>query len=110
MPVTVTGESGVYEVSMMLDTGASMTMISLDLAGKTGREDLNTASRETFSTANGLMDCPVVSRTVALGGVENRQNVAGNTRDSLGLLGVDFFSDKDYLIDTATSSIYIWGK
>ncbi len=110
VPVTVTGESGVYEVPMMLDTGASMTMISLDLAGKTGHEDMNAVSRETFSTANGLLDCPVVSRTIALGGVENRQKVAVNTSDNLSLLGVDFFKGKDYLIDTATSSIYIWIK
>ena len=110
LPVTVTGESGVDEMSMMLDTGASMTVIPEELAGKTGHEDLRTARRETFTTANGLMDCPIVTRDVAIGGVDNRQNVAVNTRDNLGLLGVDFFKGKNYLIDTATSSIYIWSK
>jgi len=84
LPVTVTGESGMHETSMMLDTGASMTVLPQELAGKTGHEDLSTARRETFSTANGLMDCPIVTRTVALGGVDNQQNVAVNTRDNLG--------------------------
>jgi len=53
IPIIVVGEYGSYETIMMLDTGASMTVISLELAQKTGHEDLNEVARRTFSTVKG---------------------------------------------------------
>jgi hypothetical protein len=51
----------------MLDTGASMTIISLELAQKTGHEDLNEISRRTFSTVKDLINCPIVQREIIVG-------------------------------------------
>lgn len=110
LPVTITGDVGVYEVSMMLDTGASMSVISLELAQKTGREDLNNAPRKSFSTAKGSMTCPIVIRTVSAGGIDVGKPVAVNLEDDANLLGIDFFEDKEYLIDAKADAIYIWNK
>lgn len=107
-PVIVSGK----ECIMLLDTGASMTVISLKLAQKTGNEDLNTVRRKTFSTAKGEMDCPIVERNVIVGSIEKTQEVAVNitSGEEMNLLGVDFFESKNYIIDNDAKSIYIWNK
>jgi len=110
VPVTVSGESGSYECTMMLDTGASTTVISLELAQKTGREDLNQVERRSFSTAKGLLSCPIVRREIIVGSLDRKQDVAVNLEDNSNLLGVDFFESKDYIIDTTSKSIYVWSK
>jgi len=110
IPVIVVGEYGGYETIMMLDTGASMTVISLELAQKTGYEDLNNISRRTFSTANGLMTCPIVQREIVIVDLNNKQAVAVNLEDDSDLLGVDFFESREYIIDSTSKCIYIWNK
>ncbi len=111
IPVIVVGEYGGYEeTNMMLDTGASMTVISLELAQKTGDEDLNNISRRTFSTANGLITCPIVQREIIVGDIYTKQAVAVNLEDDSDLLGVDFFESRDYIIDSTSKCIYVWNK
>ena len=110
IPVTVIGEYGSYDTIMMLDTGASMTVISLELAQKTGYEDLNEISRRTFSTAKGLMSCPIVQREVVVGDLYKKQKVAVNLEDDSNLLGVDFFKSREYIIDIPSKCIYVWNK
>jgi len=110
IPVIVDGECGSYEVDMMLDTGASMTVISSELAQKTGYEDLNGISRRTFSTAKGLMSCPIVQREIIVGDLDRKQAVAVNLEDDSNLLGMDFFESREYIIDNPSKCIYIWNK
>ena len=110
IPVTISGDCGSYECTMMLDTGASMTIISVELAQKTGRENLNKVYRETFSTAKGSMSCPIVQRELVVGGIDKKQSVAVNPSDDMNLLGVDFFESKGYIIDNSSSCIYVWSK
>jgi len=110
VPVTVYGEYGFYESIMMLDTGASMTVISSELAMKTGREDLNKVERRTFSTPKGSISCPIVERKVLVGDVEKKQLVAVNPLENTNLLGVDFFEDKNYIIDEKSNCIFLWSK
>ena len=110
IPVIVVGEYGSPETIMMLDTGASMTVISLELAQKTGHEDLNEVARRTFSTAKGLISCPIVQREVIVGDIYKKQNVAVNLEDDSNLLGVDFFESREYIIDNPSKCIYIWNK
>ncbi len=101
----VSGEYGVdYECVMMLDTGASMTVISVDLAHKTGQEDLNVVRRESFSTAKGILVCPVVQRRIVVSGIEM------NPIGEMNLLGIDFFKGKSYTIDSRRSCIYVWNE
>ena len=110
IPVTVSGEYGSCETIMMLDTGASMTVISSGLAQKTGYEDLNKISRRTFSTAKGLMSCPIVQREIVVGDLDKKQAVAVNLEDDSDLLGVDFFESREYIIDSTSKCIYVWNK
>jgi len=110
IPVTVVGEYGSYETIMMLDTGASMTVISLELTQKTGHEDLDEVSQRTFSTAKGLMSCPIVQREIIVGDLDRKQAVAVNLEDESNLLGVDFFESREYTIDIPSKCIYVWNK
>lgn len=110
IPVIVAGDYGSNECTMMLDTGASMTVISLELAQKTGREDLNNVSRKSFSTAKGSMSCPIVEREIVVAGLDKKQKVAVNIEDDTNLLGVDFFEGKGYIIDNTSKCIYVWSK
>ncbi len=110
IPVIVIGEYGSYETIMMLDTGASMTIISLELAQKTGDEDLNEISRRTFSTVKGLISCPIVQREIIVGDTYKKQAVAVNLEDDSNLLGIDFFESREYIIDNSSKCIYIWNK
>jgi len=87
-----------------------MTVISLELAQKTGYEDLNEISRRTFSTAKGLMSCPIVQREVVVGDLYKKQKVAVNLEDDSNLLGVDFFKSREYIIDIPSKCIYVWNK
>jgi predicted aspartyl protease len=108
VPVVVSGNSGVYEMEMMVDTGASMSVISVESAQKTGNEDLNGVVRQVFSTAKGNINLPVIERKFIIGGIETTQKVAVNPNDNTNLLGVDYFKDKDYVVDNASNSIYVW--
>lgn len=110
IPVIVAGEDGVYETNMMLDTGASMTLISLELALETGHEDLNEVSHKTFSTAKGLLSCPIVQREIIVGDTYTKQSIAVNLEDDSNLLGIDFFESREYIIDNSSKCIYIWNK
>jgi hypothetical protein len=109
IPLIVVGD---YEcdTNMMLDTGASMTVISLELAQETGHEDLNEISRTTFSTVNGLISCPIVQRKIIVGDIYKKQVVAVNLEDDSNLLGMDFFESREYIIDNPSKCIYIWNK
>jgi hypothetical protein len=110
IPVIVVGEYGSYETIMMLDTGASMTVISLELAQETGHEDINEISRTTFSTVKGLISCPIVQREIIVGDTYKKQAVAVNLEDDSNLLGMDFFESREYIIDNPSKCIYIWNK
>jgi len=88
-----------------------MTVISKDVAGRTGTLNKNDIlGQKTFSTANWLLDCVIIKRKVSVGSIDNEQQVAVNLKDDANLLGVDFFKDKEYLIDSASSSIFVWEK
>ena len=110
IPVIVVGEYGSYETIMMLDTGASMTVISLELAQEAGHEDLNEISRKTFSTAKGLISCPIVQREIIVGDNYKKQEVAVNLEEDSNLFGMDFFESREYIIDNPSKCIYIWNK
>ncbi len=110
LPATVTGADGVYECYMMLDTGASTSVISLELAQKTGREDLKNVPKRSFSTAKGLLTCFIITREISVSGIDVKKEVAVNIEDESNLLGVDFFKDYDYIIDSKSKCIYAWSK
>jgi predicted aspartyl protease len=110
IPVIVSGPIGSYECTMMLDTGASMTVISQKLALQTGTEDLNKVQTRDFSTAKGNLTCAIVERQVVLKDFDAKQMVAVTHDEDINLLGVDFFKAKEYIIDSHSKCMYVWSK
>jgi len=110
IPVIVVGEYESETIMMLLDTGASMTVISLELAQETGHEDLNEVARRTFSTVKGSISCPIVQREIIVGDTYKKQAVAVNLEDDSNLLGIDFFESREYIIDNPSKCIYIWNR
>ena len=110
LPVVISGPSGTLELTMMLDTGASMTVISQKIAKQTGLENLIEMPELTFSTVKGDLKVSIVERQVILGNVEQKTSVAVTQQEGISLLGVNFFESKEYIIDTSSKSIYIWAK
>ncbi|MFH1621703.1 MAG: retropepsin-like aspartic protease [Candidatus Omnitrophota bacterium] len=113
IPVTIYGDHGSHDELMMLDTGASLTMLPLKTIEETfneGDNDKRNYEQETFSTANGLMTCFVLKRNIVVGGIDRFVRVAVNENDSSSLLGMNFFESKDYTIDTKSEYLYVWDK
>jgi predicted aspartyl protease len=110
VPVEISGPNGIIGCRALLDTGASVTMLSSEIISETGWDDLQTAPRRTFSTVNGTISCPIVRREVNIAGVRKNIEVAVNQRDNLSLIGMNFFSETDYIVDSRNSAIYIWEK
>jgi predicted aspartyl protease len=110
VPIEVVGPTGIIATYALLDTGASTTTLTNEIISKTGSDDLQVALRRRFSTANGTATFPIVTREVNVGGIRNSIEVAVDQKDSINLLGVNYFEGMDYLIDSQNSAIYVWKK
>jgi len=110
LPIEIIGPDGVVTCYALLDTGASTTMVADAAVLETGGADLLSAPRRTFNTANGLMSCRIVKREVNVGGFRKHIEVAVNQRDEVNLLGLNFFAELDYIIDSKNSCIYVWER
>ena len=105
VPMDVAGVS----CQALLDTGASMTLVPRDIAASTGQTSISNARRESFRTANGLISCAVVTRTVDVGGFRREIEVAVDEGDDpISLLGVNFFEGLHYVVDFQNSCIHLW--
>jgi predicted aspartyl protease len=101
---------GVIECDALLDTGASITMLSSEIISKTGQENIHTLPQRVFSTVNGTISCPIVRREVSIGGVRRNIEVAVSQQDTLALVGMNYFDGMDYIVDFGQSAIYMWEK
>jgi predicted aspartyl protease len=110
LPIEISGPNGVIGCRALLDTGASVTMVSSKIVAKTGWDNLQISPRRTFSTVNGTISCPIVKREVNIGGIRKNIEVAVNQQDALNLVGMNFFERMDYIVDFGKSAVYIWEK
>lgn len=110
LPIEVAGPDGVVTCLALFDTGATTTMFSDEVIFKTGHDNLQISPSRSFSTANGLMSCPIVSREVNVSGFRKDIKVAVNQQDELNLIGMNFFEGMDYIVDFQNSAIYVWEK
>lgn len=97
-PVIDVTFNGYYTYAMIVDTGASSTVITTQMASEMGVKEIG---RTTFSTANGTMSAPLgYVASVGVGdAVVNDIIVSINpTMRDFGLLGHDFFSNYDVTI------------
>lgn len=110
IPFELIGLKGVIQDRALLDTGASVTMISLRNARMTENDDLQSATRQTFSTANGAISCPIVRREINIGGFRKTIDIAVNQQDEFNLIGMNYFDGMYYIVDSENSSVYMWKK
>lgn len=107
LPVEV---GGVLTCHALFDTGASTTMLSSEIISETGGEILQNAPRKDFSTVNGTISCPIVWRQVNIGGIRKEIAVAVNQRDTVNLVGMNFFEGMEHIVDFPNACIYVWEK
>jgi len=110
LPLEIIGSNGIVGCRALLDTGASITMLSSEIITKTGWDNFQSAPRRTFSTVNGTISCPIVKREVNVGGIRRSIEVAVNQQDSLSLIGMNFFDGMDYIVDFGSSAVFMWEK
>ncbi|MCC5845506.1 MAG: retropepsin-like domain-containing protein [Verrucomicrobia bacterium] len=110
LPIGISGPAGAIMNESLLDTGATITMISRELFNATGFEDLSKAPTRRFQTVNGTISAPIVQRTISIGDVSRTIDVAVNIRDDLVLIGMNLFEGYDYLIESQKAMIHLWPK
>lgn len=97
-PVIDVTFNGYYTYEMIVDTGASSTVITTRMASEMGVKEIG---RTTFSTANGTMSAPLgYVGSVGVGGAIVKDIIVSinPTMRDFGLLGHDFFSNYDVTI------------
>lgn len=91
----------------LVDTGASDVVVPSHVASAAGVRVTRDTPRQSYQTANGMVDSPVVTlESVQVGGARV-ENVRGSLSDSMsvGLLGGTFFNHFTMQIDPGTSVI-----
>ncbi|HWO42446.1 MAG TPA: TIGR02281 family clan AA aspartic protease [Candidatus Eisenbacteria bacterium] len=108
--------NGKASAKLIVDTGASYTMISSAMARELGIEADPGRRTVPFHTANGIIQAPLADlESVAVGGVEVKNLTAAihdalpNTRVA-GLLGLNFLSNFRMDIDTEKGLLHLEKK
>ena len=99
-------------INLLIDTGAAMTVLDEGLLQALGY-NLNGQRQEFFSTANGVVEAPVISiQQLALGDASLGPLSVGALSLSMpgnidGLLGMNFLSHYDFRIDQDSRELYL---
>jgi TPR repeat protein len=104
LPVAFNIDGAKKTISLLLDTGASYTVIPRSFYGA-GKSVSNLKS-VGLDTANGRVTAPIVSLGVSVSGLSKTVEVA-IMPDDVGLLGVNFFEGYIYTIDIEKESVYL---
>jgi predicted aspartyl protease len=110
IPIEVMGKVGIERVYALFDTGASITMLSHKIIAGTDTDDLNTAPKKTFETANGRVQRPIVIREILVGDYRRKIEVAIDVNSEINLIGMNYFEGLRYIVDPEASEIYVWEK
>ena len=108
--------NGKTPVKLIVDTGATYTMISAATAKELAIEPNGSERRLPIQTANGMIQAPLTSlESINVGGVEMK-NLAAVIHDALpnsqvaGLLGLNFLSNFRMDIDTQKGLLHLEKK
>ena len=91
----------------LVDTGASDVVVPAHVARAAGVRVTRDTLRQSYQTANGMVDSPVVALDSVQVGGARVENVRGSISDSMsvGLLGGTFFNHFTMQIDPGASAI-----
>ena len=106
VPVTLDIHGVKIRTSMILDTGASMTVLPKSLYNRGIAKPLDSLARIRMKTANGFITCPVDRLTISTSAYTKTISVA-LANDSTSLLGANYFSDRRITMDLNNECIYI---
>ena len=106
VPVTLDIHGVKIRTSMILDTGASMTVLAKSLYNRGIAKPLDSLARIRLKTANGFITCPVDRLTISTSAYTKTISVA-LTNDSTSLLGANYFSDRRITMDLNNECIYV---
>lgn len=101
-----------YRVNLLIDTGAAMTVVDASVLQSMGY-NLNGTQQGLFSTANGVVEAPVVSiEQLALGSASTGPLAVGALSLSMpdgidGLLGMNFLRHYDFRIDQNNNRLHL---
>ena len=94
------------KTDMLLDTGASFTVISKQLYFKGQPIPFEKLQKQKIMTANGQIECPIDVLEVSTTAFRRKVNVA-IINDSVPLLGANYFVDNVFTVDLENQCIYI---
>jgi len=106
VPVTLDIHGVKIRTSMILDTGASMTVLAKSLYNRGIAKPLDSLARIRLKTANGFITCPVDTLVISTSAYTKTIAVA-LTNDSTSLLGANYFSDRRITLDLNNECIYV---
>jgi clan AA aspartic protease (TIGR02281 family) len=91
----------------MVDTGASDVVVPGDVARAAGIRVTRDTPRQSYQTANGMIDSPIVTLASVEVGDARVENLRGSLSDSMsvGLLGATFFNNYTFQVDPAANLI-----
>jgi clan AA aspartic protease (TIGR02281 family) len=91
----------------LVDTGASDVVVPGDVARAAGIRVTRDTPRQSYQTANGMIDSPIVTLASVEVGDARVENLRGSLSDSMsvGLLGGTFFNNYTFQIDPAANLI-----
>jgi predicted aspartyl protease len=106
VPVTLDIHGVKIKTAMILDTGASLTVLAKSLYSQGLGKPLDSLPRIRMKTANGMITCPVDTLQISTSGYTNKISVA-LTSDSISLLGANYFAGHRITMDLENECIHI---
>ena len=113
VPVLITGPARQHRIRLVLDTGASRTVISRELMSALGYDVPRSTRSLRLMTASGELRVPIVSaqQVAALGHrVESMDVLCHTIPESTGadgLLGLDFFRGRRLVVDFRQANVFV---
>jgi clan AA aspartic protease (TIGR02281 family) len=91
----------------LVDTGASDVVVPGHVARAAGIRVTRDTPRQSYQTANGMIDSPIVTLASVEVGAARVENLRGSLSDSMavGLLGASFFNNFTFQVDPAAHLI-----
>jgi hypothetical protein len=106
VPVTLDIHGVEIKTDMILDTGASVTVLAKSVYSQGLAKPLDSLPRIRMKTANGFITCPVDTLQISTLAYTNKIAVA-LTNDSTSLLGANYFAGHRITMDLKNECLYI---